>query len=211
MEKAEKVRKAFVEHVLENGSRPASIFMFAKKLKMTEADFYEHYNSFDQLEADIWRSSFDETILKIESEEVYARYSVREKLLSFYYTWFEVLKSQRSYYLQTAPDFRKTGLKTPAALVPLKTGFLNYVSELVSEGKESKEVITRRFVDERYPQVFWLQAVWLLDFWLHDASKGFEKTDSAIEKAVNTSFDLISASALDSVLDLAKFVLQNRS
>jgi hypothetical protein len=210
MEKGEKIRKAFIEYVLENGTRPASIFQFAKKLKMTEAEFYDFYNSFDQLEADIWRTSLDETIAKIEAEEVYAQYSVREKLLALYYTWFETLKAQRSFVLKTFPDLKKSGMKTPSSLETLKTGYYNFVTELMMEAKETKEVVSRRFVDERYPQIFWLQALWLLDFWVKDTSKGFEKTDSAIEKTVNTSFDLIGASALDSVIDLAKFMFQNR-
>lgn len=210
MEKNDKIRNAFVTYVLENGHRPASIFLFCKKLKMTETDFYEYFNSFEQLEAEIWRGFFDATLQKIESEEIYAQYSVREKLLAFYFTWFETLKSQRSYVLQAMPDLKKMGLRTPPVLDSLKSGFLNFVVELIQEGKENKEVKSRRFVDERYPDVFWMQALWLLDFWVHDTSRGFEKTDSAIEKAVNTTFDLIGVSALDSVLDLAKFVYQNK-
>ena len=50
----------------------------------------------------------------------------------------------------------------------------------------------------------------VLDFWVKDKSKGFEQTDAMIEKSVNTSFDLIASSALDTVLDFAKFMYQNR-
>ena len=37
----------------------------------------------------------------------------------------------------------------------------------------------------------------------------FEKTDEAVEKVVNLSFDLIGKGAVDSMLDFAKFMYQN--
>ena len=38
-----------------------------------------------------------------------------------------------------------------------------------------------------------------------------EKTDTMIEKSVNTVFDLLARSPLDSLIDLGKFLYQNRS
>lgn len=92
----------------------------------------------------------------------------------------------------------------------LKVGFKEYARDLVMEGKESQEVTPRRFLNERYPDAFWLQLLMILDFWVKDKSKGFENTDAMIEKSVNTSFDLMGSTALDSVLDFAKFMYQNR-
>jgi AcrR family transcriptional regulator len=207
----ERIRQAYQEYLLEHGQSPASIYSFAKKLKMSEADFYQYYNSFAQIEADSWLAFFTETRQKIEAEELYAGYSVREKLLAFYYTWIEVLRAHRSFAVLSFGQVRAQGLRRPSpVLALLRKAFTNYVADLLAEGRESREVQSRRFVEDRYPDGFWVQALWLLDFWVNDSSKGFEKTDSAIEKAVNTSFDLIGTSALDSVLDLAKFVYQNR-
>ena len=100
MEKVEKIKQAYIEFFLENGTAPASVFSFTKKLKMKEIEFYDHYNSFELLESDIWLGFFKETITKIEADTVYGTYSVREKLLAFYYTWIEVLKENRSYTLR---------------------------------------------------------------------------------------------------------------
>ena len=55
-----------------------------------------------------------------------------------------------------------------------------------------------------------MQLLYILDFWVKDLSRGFESTDTAIEKSVNTSFDLMGKSVVDSVLDFAKFAYQNR-
>ncbi len=210
MERATKIKEAYIEYFLENGSQPTSIYSFTKKLKMNESDFYEFYNSFELLESDIWLGFFQETVLKLQNDPIYATYSVREKVLAFYYTWMEVLKQNRSYAAQTWRLIDKRKLQTPTFLTDLKQAFKHFLKDLVSEGKESQEVRSRRFLDERYPDAFWLQLLMILDFWVKDKSKGFERTDAMIEKAVNTSFDLIGSTALDSVLDFAKFLYQNR-
>lgn len=211
MDKAEFLRKAYVEYLLTNGQRPPSVFLFAKKLKMTEPEFYESYNSFEQLEGDVWLQFFEQARRQTEAEPVYAQYSVREKLLAFYYTWIEVLKANRSYALLSAGRLRRGAMRRPTpTLEAFRRAFTNFITDLLLEGRESREVKQRPFVTDRYPDVFFAQALFLLDFWLRDTSKGFERTDTAIEKTVNTSFDLIGSSALDSVLDLAKFVYQNR-
>ncbi len=211
MDKAEILRRAYMEYLLTNGHRPASVFLFAKKLKLSEAEFYENYNSFDQLEGDVWLQFFEQARRQVEAEPVYAQYSVREKLLAFYYTWIEMLKANRSFVLLTVGEGRRrTGRQFLPKLVGFRKGFTNYITDLLLEGRESREVKQRPFVTDRYPDIFYGQALFLLDFWVRDTSKGFEKTDTAIEKTVNTSFDLIGASALDSVFDLAKFMYQNR-
>jgi hypothetical protein len=210
MDKTEKIKQAYMEHFLENGTPPPSVFAFTKKLKMKEAEFYDYFNSFELLESNIWLGFLNETITKIESDTVYANYSVREKLLAFYYTWIEILKNNRSYVTQTWSMIDKRKLKTPVLMTDLKVGFKDYARDLVMEGKESQEVAPRRFLDERYPDAFWLQFLMILDFWVKDKSKGFEKTDAMIEKSVNTSFDLIGSTALDSIIDYAKFMYQNR-
>lgn len=210
MEKVEKIKHAYIEYFLENGTQPASVFAFTKKLKMNESEFYDYFNSFELLESAIWLGFFEETKKKIEAESVYETYSVREKLLAFYYTWIEVLKQHRSYASQTWRLIDKRKLKVPVFMTDLKTAFKDYARDLVLEGKESREVQARKFLDERYPDAFWLQFLMIIDFWVKDKTKGFEKTDAMIEKSVNTSFDLLGSTALDSVLDFAKFIYQNR-
>lgn len=210
MEKKEKIQKAYKEYVLENGIQPPSVYIFAKKLKMSEAEFYEYYNSFEAIESDAWVEYFRTTMQTIESEEVYPGYSVREKLLAFYYTWIELLKNDRSYVVYSYKGLRQPVARYVGPLQNFKNAFYNFATELVLEGRESKEVVIRPVISDRYVDGFWLQCLFLLDFWVNDLSRGFENTDTAIEKSVNTSFDLIGKSVVDSVLDLAKFMYQNR-
>jgi hypothetical protein len=97
METKEQIQKAYTEYVLEHGRQPVSVFSFANKLNSNEQEFYKFYNSFEGLEQDIWKGFFERTKAKIESQDVYMQYSVREKLLSFYYTFVEELKANRSF------------------------------------------------------------------------------------------------------------------
>lgn len=210
MEKKEKIQKDYKEYVLENGSQPASVYKFAKKLKMPEAEFYEFYNNFETIEAELWANYFRHALRTVESDEVYAGYSVREKLLALYYTWIEILKNDRSFVVYSYKTLRQPAVRYPGILHIFKQEFYKYGLELIMEGRESKEVVIRPVISDRYVDGLWMQCLYLLDFWIYDSSRGFESTDTAIEKSVNTSFDLMGKSVLDSVLDLAKFVYQHR-
>jgi Tetracyclin repressor-like, C-terminal domain len=126
MEKVDKIKQAYIEFFLENGTAPTSVFSFTKKMKMKEIEFYDHFNSFELLESDIWLGFFRETISKIEADSVYSTYSVREKLLAFYYTWIEVLKNNRSYASQTWRLIDKRRMKTPVFMTDLKIAFKEY-------------------------------------------------------------------------------------
>ena len=217
-----KVKDAYLDHLLEHGEAPPSVYQFAKRLKMKEADFYEHYNSFASLERDIWKGFFEQALMHIQSEEVYREYSVREKLLAFYYTWVEVLKNNRSYV-----TFRAQRMHLPGAgmrssvsnnigrlnigvLSRFKEGFLDFANELIMEGKETEEVVDRPIIGNNYDEGLWRQVLFVLNFWVRDDSQNFERTDVAIEKAVNLSFDLMGRSALDSAIDFARFLYQQR-
>ncbi|MCU0447168.1 MAG: TetR family transcriptional regulator C-terminal domain-containing protein [Microscillaceae bacterium] len=209
MNTAEKIRQNFIEYVLEKNEKPKSVYQLTKQMQMKEEEFYEHFSSLEALEQAIWLGFFEETKKRIESEDVYAGYSVREKVLAFYFTWLEVLKVCRSYvvfnYRHKSPfDLSPHFLKT------FKKAFKDFTEELVLEGRESQEIADRRFITEVYPRVFWLQAMGIWRFWVKDTSPNFEKTDVFIEKAVNFGFDAMGSNMLDSSFDLFKFAFQNR-
>ena len=209
----EKIRQAYTEYLLENGKQPESVYAFCKKLKIKEVDFYEEFSSFPQIESEIWKALFIEARASTESESVFQNFSVREKLLAFLYTWVEVLKKNRSYILKSYEGFEKPIFtKRNVQLVDFKASFYDFINELLMEARETREVEQRAIPQlmQRYPDLFWAKTLFILDFWIKDTSKSFEKTDTMIEKTVNTAFDLLGRSPLDSLLDLGKFIFQNR-
>ena len=140
---------------------------------------------------------------------MFDEYSVREKLLAFFYTWIEVLKTQRSFILETTPKVQKPDLK-PANLSYVRDAFKEFITELMLEAKETEEVKTRPYISDKYEDAIWVQFLFVLNFWIKDDSRGFEKTDAAIEKSVNLAFDLMGRGPLDTMLDFGKFLFQNR-
>lgn len=212
MENKEHIQQRYIEYVLEHGRQPVSVFAFAKHLGISEQEFYKHYNSFEGLEQDVWKELFETTRTKVEGQEVYMQYSVREKLLSFYYSWIEVLKNNRSFVVYTASKYPGRRLHTASPeLYTFRNAFKEFAGELIREGRTTDEIIDRPYLSNRYADGFWMQALFVLNFWIKDQSKNFEQTDVAIEKAVNTSFDLLGRTPLDSIVDFAKFLYQSKN
>lgn len=208
-----KIIQAYLSYVLENEHKPKSIFSFCKKLKISDADFYEEFTSFSNIEQQVWKGFFTEALAQAKSEAVYDNYSVREKLLSFYYTWLEVLKANRSFILIAYNQLKKPiFLHKNDEFTEFKHHFYDFANELLMEARETREVEQRAIpqIMQRYPDIFWAKTMYILEFWVTDSSKSFEKSDTLIEKSVNTVFDLLARSPLDSLLDLGKFIFNNR-
>ncbi|GJM61297.1 MULTISPECIES: TetR/AcrR family transcriptional regulator [Persicobacter] len=205
----ESIIQAYMDYYLTEGKEPASVYHFAKEIGSSEEEFYKHFNSFKGINNFIWKSFFENTIEGIKSEEVYETYSVREKLLSFYFTLCEVLKKKRSFVSAKFPQNPKEFLQA-AYLKTFKDAYLIYVQDLVQEGMDTGEIQSRGKVNNKYKEALWAQCVFLIDFWIKDESENFESTDAAVEKTVNLSFELMGASALDSILDFGKFLFHNR-
>ncbi|WP_316737653.1 TetR/AcrR family transcriptional regulator [Pedobacter aquatilis] len=208
MATAEQIRKAYLDFVLSNNEKPKSVYTFAKKLKITEADFYQFYASFESIEKNIWFELTFETISKIKEQEVWFQYSSREKMLSFFYSYVENLKNQRSFVIYSLKNYNKK-LATPAVLAGVKPIFENFAEDIINEGLENGELAERKFFSKRYKDALWVQFAFILNFWINDDSDGFEKTDEAIEKGINVTFDLFQHSPIDNLFEYGKFLARN--
>jgi len=208
MEIRERITGAYLDYVLTNGKQPPTVFAFAKQLDMPEREFYTYFSSFNALEASIWEKIFVETKEIVESQEVWAGYTVREKLLSFFYSFTEQLKGSRSFAMYSAGKHRME-IGTPTVLSSLKKRFYTFALGQISIGIESGELSDRKYLTSRYTDALWVQFMFLLNFWLRDTSTGFEKTDEAIEKGLNVTFDLMSRLPVENILDYGKFIFRN--
>jgi hypothetical protein len=204
----ESIRKAYIDFVLTEGEQPKSVYIFAKKNKMTEAEFYDHFGSFDALEQSVWAGMALNTMIEVKGQEVWAEYSSREKALSWFYAFFEQLKANRSFAVYSIKKQPK-GFSTPMVFQKLKEIFEGFAEEIIGGGIESGELSDRKFFSERYKDALWVQFVFVLNFWIKDVSTGFEKTDEAIEKGVNVTFDLFQRSPIDNLFEYGKFLAKN--
>ena len=205
---AERLAKAYRDHVLTEGKRPATVFKFCKDLGITENEFYEQFGSFDGLEKSIWQGYLKQTIKRLQSDKNFAGFSCREQILAFYYTLTDTLKEDRSFVLNQWKEW-KNPAALPGFLRTFRKDFDQWIKSVLAQGKQSGEIATRPYLDDRYDHLFWLHLMFTIQFWSQDDSPGFEKTDVAIEKSVNLAFDLVGKGVLDNALDFGKFLYQN--
>lgn len=199
----------YMDYVLEHSSHPKSVYAFAKENNFDEALFYNFYGSFEAVEKDIFKTFFDNTLSTLHKSEEYEKYESRDKLLSFYFTFFENLTANRSYVLH-ALNTDKNKLKNISKLSELKKVFTDYIDHLEIEMIDMKEEKITNFQQKTLKESAWLQLIVTIKFWMDDTSKNFEKTDIFIEKAVNTSFDLIDTKPIKSIIDFGKFLYKER-
>jgi hypothetical protein len=141
-----------------------------------------------------------------ENEE-YQTYDARNKLLSFYFTFFENLTANRSYVVYTL-NKNKDNLKKWKALAKLKSAFGNYIDDLDIETLDLREENLNKAQKATIRNSAWIQLLITMKFWMDDSSASFEKTDIFIEKSVNASFELMNIKPIQSLVDLGKFILK---
>ena len=208
MTSPEQIKKHYIDYVLTNGEAPKSVYNFAKSLKISESDFYKIYSSFSMIEKKVWEDLTLQTLVKIKEQEVWAQYSSREKMLSFFYSYIELLKTQRSFIIYTLKNHPKR-LTTPDVLSDVKPLFENFAEDIINEGIDSGELKERKFISKHYKDALWIQFAFIINFWIDDDSPAFEKTDEAIERGINVSFDFFKKSPLDNLFEYGKFLSRN--
>jgi len=199
----------YMGYILDHNAKPTSVYSFAKENKFEEAIFYQYFGSFEAIEKTIFNTFFENTITILDKSKDYQTFDPRNKLLSFYYTFFENLTANRSYVVN-ALNSKKLDLKKLDALSSLKTSFTHYIDALEIETIDLKQKNIVQIQQKSIRETAWLQLLITLKFWLDDSSANFEKTDIFIEKSVNTSFDLIDSTPLKSIIDLGKFLYKEK-
>ncbi len=199
----------YMNDVLEMHEEPKNVFVFCKKHGIEESDFYSFFGSLDALKQDIWVKFFENAVAAIEKEPDFDSYSDKNKLLTLYFTLFEVLTLNRSYVLFSFQD-NKEGLKNLKSLKQLRNHFKDYITTKIKAKTSEAFQKVAKITDPVYSEGAWIQFLFLLKFWIDDTSKGFEKTDVLIEKSVNTAVDLLDTQPLESLFDLGKFLWKEK-
>lgn len=204
----EKLIQGYKAFVLTKGSRPRTVYALSEFMAIEEKSYYIYFSSLNNLEQEIWKGYFDDTVLQLEKEAVYKEYAVREKLLAFFFTLIEAMKADRSFVITIIGETSLPRWR-PSFLTQFQLSYFDYVNDLIEEGKESGEVAERFLISRQYKQGLWAELLFILNFWAKDESLAFERTDAAVEKSVNLMMDLIGRTALDSFADFAKFLYQS--
>ncbi len=205
----EAIVSTYMEYVLLN-EVPTNVFAFCKHNKINEEDFYKHFGSLDGLKKSIWVAFYLNVESLLLNNEDYNGYSSREKLLIFYYTIFELFTANRSYVLFALKEEKQHQWKNIKQLTKLRDKIVDFGTELVETDNESVNLKVLKKPVKVVAEAVWLQFLFLLKFWMEDDSPSFEKTDVAIEKSVNTVFDIFDNTPLENIVDFGKFLWKEK-
>jgi hypothetical protein len=156
----------------------------------------------------IWKSFYDNAISLLKKDKDFRDSTPKEKLLSFYYTFFEILLLNRSYILFVLSKEQKI-LNKISDLKVLRVNFKAFATELIEEGNIEKPSYLQH-PPKIFSEAAWVQLGFLLKFWVEDTSESFEKTDQAIEKSVQTAFDVFENTPLSTLIDFGKFLWKEK-
>lgn len=205
----DKIISLFMESVLEHEKVPSSVFKFCKENKITEEEFYGFFGSFDTLQMSIWTKFFDNSYGLMQKNKDYESMTNEEKMLTFFFTFFENLTLNRSYVLFIMNE-HKHSMEGLMQLKGLRKKFKDFASTLIEEGNEEKDLKIFRYNVPLFSEGAWLQFLFILKFWMEDGSPGLEKTDIAIEKSVTTIFQIFETTTLEKIVDFGKFLYKEK-
>lgn len=205
----EAIISSYMSAVLENEHTPKSVYKFCKDHEMSEDDFYQFFGSFDGLRKEIWNGFFDHTLELTHKANGFDTFSNKEKMLTFFFTFFELLTANRSYALFSLKE-HKNPLQSMEQLKGIRGRVKEFAGELIEDKNDEKQIKLLKQPVSVFSEGAWLQLLFILKYWMEDSSPGFEKTDLVIEKSVRAIFDVFDTAPLESVLDFGKFLWKEK-
>ncbi|MEM7038338.1 MAG: TetR family transcriptional regulator C-terminal domain-containing protein, partial [Bacteroidota bacterium] len=202
---SEQIKQSYKELAVRFGSLPFSLKEIAIESKLDPDTVHEYFSNTLAIDMALWKEYFKGTLGAIQNSPEYLEYSSREKLLAFYFTFFEVLRPDRDFLMLYNNQLGIWNYN-PEFMLPLKRSFLKFVKAVIHEGIENHEVEERYVLGGEYADWHWPQFLYLLNHWLKDKTADFTSTDKAVEKSVNLGFDIMGRNVIDSAFDFVKFV-----
>jgi hypothetical protein len=199
----------YMNDVLEKGEKPKSVFHFAKGKDFSEAEFYAFFGTLEGLEKEIFKLFLVNTLDLLHKNTDYQEYDMKNKMLSFYFTFFEILTANRSYVVHALKS-ESNPLKNLKQLSTLRESFKEYVAEILTDEYRIEQERLQDFQEKSIKESAWIQLMLTMKFWMDDASPAFEKTDIFIEKSVNASFELMRIAPINHLIDLGKFLFKEK-
>jgi hypothetical protein len=205
----DKIVSLYMDYVLENSEKPKSVYHFTKLNNFTETEFYSFFGTIESIEKEIFKIFLDKTVELLDKNPDYANYDMKSKMLSFYFTFFEILTANRSYVVLILKE-NDNQLKKLTQLSGLRSSFKKYISAIITDDYRVQQEKFQNFQEKAIQETSWIQLLLTLKFWLDDSSPAFEKTDIYIEKSVKATFELMNIQPLESLIDFGKFIFKEK-
>ncbi|MFT5884209.1 MAG: hypothetical protein ACI9IP_000664 [Arcticibacterium sp.] len=195
----------YMEGIESTGIVPTSIDEFCIENGIEEEDFHREFDSFKAIDTTIFLLFYIQTNQLLKKSGNFSAAEPKEKLLTFYFTFFEVLAANRPYVLVAFPT-EINQINRLDILADLRKEFLAFAGDVFSSKINSEIPQLEKIKAKTYEEGTWAQLLFILNFWIRDNSEGNEKTDILIEKSLKATFDLVDITALKSIMDLGKFL-----
>ncbi|MCS6904666.1 MAG: TetR family transcriptional regulator C-terminal domain-containing protein, partial [Bacteroidia bacterium] len=131
--------------------------------------------------------------------ELYNSYPARQKILSYFFTFFEVARTERTFISRTLHKDRIVGAYAKK--------FKEIVLDIIQEGIATED-IQERFYSSYYPDIVWNLHYSLLLFWINDDSENFVETEKAIEIYSKVPLEIMGPNIFDSIFETIKFSIK---
>ena len=199
----------YMNDVLEDNHNTKNVYVFCKNNNIEEVDFYSFFGSLDGVKQAIWTKFLENAIATLQKDENYDNYPNKNKLLSFYFTIFEILTLNRSYVMYSLME-NKEGMKNMKDFKGFRNQLKDFVKDIMDTSTTENQGRVSKITKPIFSEGAWIQFLFILKFWMDDTSKSFEKTDIIIEKSVNTVVDLLETKPLENLFDLGKFIWKEK-
>ena len=205
----DKIISMYMNYTLEHNEKPKSVSNFAKLNGFSETEFYSFFGTMESIEKEIFKTFLEKTVELLHKNKDYEDYDMKTKMLSFYFTFFELLSANRSYVVMNLKEHQNQ-LKNLMQLSGLRNSFKKYVSEIITDDFRTQQERLQNFQEKAIQEASWIQLLLTMKFWLDDSSPSFEKTDIFIEKSVKATFELMNITPIDSLIDFGKFLFKEK-
>lgn len=205
----DKIISMYMNYTLEHTEKPKSVYNFTKLNGFSETEFYSFFGTMESIEKEIFKTFLEKTVELLHKNKDYEEYDMKTKMLSFYFTFFELLSANRSYVVMSLKEHHNQ-LKNLMQLSGLRNSFKKYVSEIITDDFRTQQERLQNFQEKAIKEASWIQLLLTMKFWLDDSSPAFEKTDIFIEKSVKATFELMNITPIDSLIDFGKFLFKEK-
>lgn len=205
----ETIVSMYMNYTLEHNEKPKSVYQFAKLNGFEETEFYSFFGNLESIEKEIYNLFLEKTVELLSKDPNYETYDMKSKLLSFYFTFFELLAANRSYVSLSLKE-DKNYLKNLLQLSGLREHFKKFIGDITTDEFRIQQEKIQDFQEKAIQESAWIQFLFTLKFWMEDGSPNFEKTDIFIEKSVKLSFELMNVAPINSLIDFGKFIFKEK-
>lgn len=171
---------------------------------MDEGDFFRLFPSLQAVERAFWRENLERVIQSVKDGGEYETFTAHQRFLTLVFAFLEDSLSYRTLLLMRFPDSPSCRVKE---LARFDDAFRSFIDEILEHGRNTGEVAERGQLSRVYPEGFVLLFHRIIHFHLQDESEGYERTDAFVEKSTKLAFDVIGTQAIDSAIDLARFLV----